>query len=171
MANTDSPRGFHPIRHLCGGEIRTNPYVMTASATVYPGDVIKIVADGTVEGAAADIGTAAIGIAAEYKAASSTAGATKLEVYDDPYIIFEVQADTGTVLTQAAIGNTANHVATAGSATDKMSRQELDSSDVGTGAQFKILRLVDRAGNTMAEHGKFEVVFNEHHYKAAVAGV
>lgn len=171
MANTDNPKGLWPVRNAAGGEIRATQYTMTASATVYQGDLVKIVAAGTVEAAAADIGTACIGVAAEYKVATAVAGATTLLVYDDPNLLFGVQADSGTALTIAAVGNTANHVAGSGSATTKMSGHELDASDVGTGAQLKIIRLIPRADNSWAEHADLEVRINEHHYSAAVAGV
>lgn len=170
MANVDNAIGFEPIDHLCGGEIRAHEYTMTASTTVYKGDLLKIVAAGTVEPGAADIGTAAIGVAAEYKVSAAT-GTYKILVYDDPYIIFRVQADSGTAVAATAVGATANHVAGSGSATTKMSGHELDSSDIGTGAQLKILGKVETSDNTWAEHVDLRVIFNEHHYKAAVAGV
>jgi len=50
-------------------------------------------------------------------------------------------------------------------------KNELDSSDIGTGAQLKIIGLHPVAGNAWGEHSKLVVMFNEHHYKAAVAGV
>lgn len=172
MANTDSPRGFYPLS--ADAEINkfspNKGYLMTASAEVFQGDVVKIVAAGTVEVGAADIGTAAIGVAAEYKAAGAS-GEYYLKVYDDPTTTFGIQADSGTVLTQAAIGNTANHVAGAGNALTKTSGHELDASDVGTGAQFKLLGLIDSPDNTWLEHAEIRVRFNEHHYSAAVAGV
>jgi enhancing lycopene biosynthesis protein 2 len=170
MANTDTPRGFWPIRHLTGGQIRTERRVLTASATVYKGDVVKVVAAGSVEAAAANDGIIVGGVAAEYKVAGAS-GTTWVNVYVDPEIVFGVQADSGTALTIAAVNATANHVAGAGSATTKMSGHELDSSDVGTGAQLKIHGLIPREDNTWAEHADLEVTFNEHLYKAAVAGV
>lgn len=171
MANVDRPRGFWPIRHLTGGDIRMSEYTLTTGATVYKGQLLKIVAGGTVELGAADIGTAAIGVAAEYVNDSGSAGSKTVKVYDDPNIVFGVQSDTGTATTAADIGATANHVAGAGSATTLQSTNELDSSDIGTGAQLKIIGLVDRIDNAWGEHSDLEVIFNEHHYKAAVAGV
>jgi enhancing lycopene biosynthesis protein 2 len=170
MANSDKPNGFIPVRHLTGGEIRTERRVLTASATVYPGDVLKVVAAGSVEAAATDAGIICGGVAAEYKVAAAS-GTTWVDVYVDPEIVYQVQADSGTALTVAAVNATANHVATTGSTTTKRSLQELDSSDVGTGANFKILGKVETPDNTWAEHVNLEVIFNEHLYKAAVAGV
>lgn len=164
MANKDRPRGFWPIRHLSGGEIRVNKYTVSAGQTVYRGDLVKIVAAGTVETAAAGTGSTVIGVAAHY----ATAGQDIL-VYDDPNIVFGVQGD-GTN-SAADIGATADHVATAGDATTQQSKHELDSSNVGTGAQLKIIGLVQDVNNSWGANNDLEVIINEHHYKAAVAGV
>lgn len=172
MANKDFPRGFWPYAHLCGGEIRTMEFTLTTGATVYKGDVLKIVAGGTVEVAAADIGLAAIGVAADYVDDSASAGGKKVLVYADPYIIFGCQMDdAGTASTAADVGQTANHLAGSGSSTTKLSGHELDMSDIGTGAQFKILGLIPEPNNDWGANCDVMVVFNEHLFKAAVAGV
>jgi hypothetical protein len=137
---------------------------------VYQGDLLKKVAAGSVEVSAANDGTIIEGVAAEYKVAGAS-GTTWVDVYVDPYISYGVQADSGTALTVAAVGATANHVAGAGSATTKLSGHELDSDDVGSGAQLKILGKIERPDNTWAEHVDLEVQINEHNFKAAVAGV
>ncbi len=38
MANIDAPIGFWPVRHLTGGQIRANKYIVTTGATIYQGD-------------------------------------------------------------------------------------------------------------------------------------
>lgn len=170
MANVDNPRGFWPIRHLSGGEIRTNEYIVTTSAAIYKGDVLKVVAGGTVEVAAATDGAIVVGIAAEWvtAAVSATAG-TKIKVYDDPWIVFGVQTTTGVTSAATDVFATADpHTYAAGSTTTGISISELAA--VGQ-AQFKVLRLVDAPGNAWGEHSDVEVIFNEHLYKAAVAGV
>lgn len=172
MANLDGARGFWPHRHLSGGEVgRPTEYTLTTGATVFQGELVKIVAGGTVEQGAADIGTAAIGVAAHYADDSASAGGVKVLVYDDPNIVFGVQSDSGTATTAADVGATANHVAGTGNTTTKISTDELDASDIGTGAQLKIIGLIPRPDNAWGEHSDLEVIFNEHHYKAAVAGV
>jgi hypothetical protein len=167
MANTDRPNGFKPIRHINGGTIPTpSRRILTASATVYPGECVKAVAGGSVEKAAADDGAIVVGVAAEYKVAPAT-GTTYVAVYDDPGIVYEVQSTTSWTTTVAVVNSTGNHVATAGDSTYKQAREELDSS----GAQFTILGLVDRPGNAWGEHSKLEVVINESTLKSPVAGV
>ena len=172
MANIDAPRGFWPLRHLCGGEIRTNTYTVTTSAAIYKGDLLKAVAGGTVEIGAADIGIAAVGIAAEYvPAATSATAGTQIQVYDDPYIVFGVQCDTGTAAAATDIFYCADHVATTGNAATGLSANELDSSELAAGAtlQFRVIGLVDMPDNAWGEHAKVEVIFNEHIYNKAGA--
>jgi len=172
MANKDNPKGFWPYAHLCGGEIRTMEFTVTTGATIYKGDVLKIVAGGTVEPAAADIGITGIGVAATYVDDSASAGGKEVMVYADPNIIFGVQMDdVGTASTAADVGATANHLVTAGSTTTKMSGHELDMSDIGTGAQLKIIGLIPEPDNAWGANCDVAVIFNEHFYKAAVAGV
>jgi hypothetical protein len=171
MANVDNPRGFWPIRHLTGGVIRTEEFILTTGATVYPGDVLKAVDAGTVEAAAADAGVIVIGVAAEYVSDSGSAGGKKVKVYADPYIAFGVQADSGTSPALTAVFSTANHVATTGNTTTKTSLQELDASDIETGGQFEVLGIVEAPDNAWGEHVDLVVRFAEHKWNAAVAGI
>lgn len=167
MANRDTPRGFKPIGHLGGGEIRANRYPMTASKTIYPGDVVKFVAGGTVEPAAAADALACVGVAAEYKV-SGASGTTWIMVYDDPKIIYSVQSQTGDTPAATDVASTGDHLATTGDTTLKDSRQELKIDGNG---QFKIVGLLPVENNAWGEHAKLMVVFNEHLHNAAVAGV
>jgi hypothetical protein len=94
-------------------------------------------------------------------------------VYDDPYIIFAVQCDTSANAAAADVFSTADHVVAAGNNTTKQSGHQLLTSDLaaGTNAQFKVIGLVDEPDNAWGAHAKLRVMFNEHIYKAAVAGV
>jgi hypothetical protein len=170
MANLDQPKGFWPIRHLLGGEIRTNSYIVTTSAAIYKGDVLKAVAGGTVEVEAADDGAIAMGVAAEYiPAATSATAGTTIQVYDDPWIVFGVQSVTGATPAATEVFATADPTTyAAGSSTTGLSIMELAAAGQ---AQFKILGLVDEPNNAWGEHADLEVIFNEHLYKGAVAGV
>jgi len=174
MANIDAPIGFWVSRHKTGGEIRANSYTLTASATVYRGDLLKVVAGGTVEASAANDGVIVIGVAAEYKVAAAT-GITKVLVYDDPYIVFGVQMDDAGAITSSAVDvfATANHLAGSGSATTFLSGFELDESDIGTGGQLRILGLCDTRdpNNAWGHNADVEVQIAEHIFNAAVAGV
>lgn len=172
MANADTRKGFWPYRHLNGGEIRSSTKIVTTGQTIYRGDLVKIVAAGTVEEADANDGLVVIGVAAEYASDSDSAGGVEILVYDDPNIIFGVQMDDiGTVTTAADVGQTANHLVTAGNSTTLMSGHELDMSDIGTGAQLKIVELIPEVNNAWGINCDVAVLINEHFYKAAVAGV
>jgi hypothetical protein len=182
MANDDKPRGFWPIRHLGGGQIRTNPYLISSSTgtAMARGDLVGMESTGNIEVAAADTGTTVVGVFesctyvdadgnrvyADIMPATKT-GFTQMVgyVWDDPKIVFGVQADSGTAVAEATSrGYTANHVATAADSTRNLSQHELDSSDIGTGLQLRILNLINRPGNSWAEHADLEVVINEHMY-------
>ena len=173
MANVDNPRGFWPVRHLCGGEIRANEYTVTTGSTVYRGDLLKVVDAGTVEASAANDGVIVLGVAAEYATDSASSGGVKVLVYDDPYIVFGVQADTGTSVAATGVFETANHVAGSGSTTTLISGHEIDSSEISgsSGAQLKVIGKINEPNNDWGEHVDLEVLINEHLYKAAVAGV
>lgn len=175
MANIDAPIGLWPVRHLTGGEIRANEYIVTTGATIYQGDLLKVVAAGTVEPSAANDGVIVIGVAAEYVSDSASAAGKKIRVYDDPYIVFGVQMDDAGVITSSAadVFATANHLAGSGSATTYLSGHELDESDIGTGGQLRILGLCNTrdANNAWGDHADVEVQIAEHIFNAAVAGV
>jgi len=190
MANIDAPRGLWPISHPSGC-LRKNVfgnYIIDANTAgaLAQGDLVSAEAGGNIELAAADDGIIVVGVfwGCRYVDAdgdihySTYIPATKTgftlmqaDVYDDPTIEFGIQADSGTALTVASVFNTANHVAGTSDSTRKLSGHELDSSDVGTGAQLKILGLVDTPDNDWGEHVKLRVLINEHLHKAAVAGV
>jgi hypothetical protein len=166
MANVDQLRGFYPLYHLSGGEIRTNTYFVTTSAAIYKGDAVVAVNTGCVSAATANDGWKVVGVAAEWVTAATSATAyTPIQVYDDPNIVFGVQCDSGTSPAVTDIFATANHVATTGDTTTGLSKHELDASDIGTGLQLRILRKVDVPGNDWGEHVDVEVIFNEHFYK------
>lgn len=172
MSNANDPKGLYPIRHLCGGLISPNRYVLTAGATVFKGDVLKVVAAGTVEAAAAADGLIVVGVSAEYKVAPAS-GITHVLVYDDPYIIFGVQANLhSAAVAQTDVFATANHVVAAGSALTGLSGHQFNTSNLGTTGQLKIIGKIDAPDNDFGVHYvELAVIFNQHLYKAAVAGV
>ena len=173
MANVDAPKGLWPIRHLCGGQIRANGYLVTTGVTIYQGDIVELDSAGTVGVAEAGDGVAVIGVAAEYVDDSGSAGGKKIAIYDDPFIVFGIQQQTGGSVAAADVGLSADHVAGAGNATTKLSGHELSLTLAGTAAQFFILAKISEATNDWGEHCDLEVIFNEHRYKGAAgaAGV
>lgn len=184
MATTDKKHGFVPVKHLTGGEIRSHEYhVDSANATaIFPGDLVKMEADGDIAPAAANDGTVVVGVAVGTKdvnrvanSAGFLAASTEgyIDVVDDPDVVFRVQEDgVGTPLAATAVGATANHVAGAGDTTVGISNHTIDSSDIGTGAQLKVYGLYETSDNAWGDtFSEVLVLINEHHYKAAVVGI
>jgi hypothetical protein len=182
MANRDTPRGFWPIRSASGGEIRTDEFLIDSNtATVlYKGDLLIAEANGNIEAATADDGVLVLGVFAgcSYTDAdgeihySDMMPATKTNftnmkgfVWNARDYYFGVQADSGTAPAATDVFATANHVKGAGDSVRKISGHELDSSDIGTGLQLRIMGKVDRPDNDWGEHVDLIVLINENIYK------
>ena len=180
---TDNPNGFTPVGHLMGGvtaELSQAKHTWaTGYATaVFRGDMLSVVAAGTVARSAAgseELLGAFAGV--KYVDASgnqifsnqwvSGTAATEIEVmcYDDPYIIYRIQ-QTGTwALTH--VGENADHVATAGSTSTGRSLEELSSTTAAATAGFRILGTVNEPGNTGADVDVM-VIINEGHIRKLV---
>jgi len=149
MANQDAAFGFRPVRHLSGGQIRTEEYTIASGYTgvVYTGSPVELVTGGNVElgsvGETQLIGffggvfytdpTTSKPTWSAYYPGSITASDIVANVYADPQIIFEAQHDgTATV----ANNNHANHdhVGTGGSTVTGQSTAEIDTSTYTTTA-------------------------------------
>lgn len=160
-------RGLVPARQLDGGVVPTpNEYIVTTGQIIYRGDLVSAVAAGTVQAAAVGDATIVIGVAAENVDDSASAGGKKILVYDHPYTVFAVRADSGGAVSVAAtaVFATADHVAGAGNTTTKWSGHELDASNIGTGNQLRILGKVDRVDNDWGLNVLLEVLIAEHAY-------
>ena len=167
MANIDNPRGLWPIGHLTGGRITTRDFTVTTGATIYRGDIVEMIAGGTVDPAAATDGVKIIGVAANYVNDAASAGSKKIAVYCDPFIIFGIQSLTGTTIAVTDVGESADpDTYAAGSTTTYLSSTELAASSAQT-ALFHIIGLVDEPNNAWGEHADVMVIFNEHRYKAS----
>lgn len=103
--------------------------------------------------------------------------ATKTKAYyvlvvDDPNVIFEVQEiGTGTPLTAAEVGLNANLVA--GNNNGFMSGWLLTNTTEATTATLdvKLLNLAQRRDNEYGPFAKWDVLINNHTFRAGVAGV
>ena len=151
MANQDAAFGFRPTRSLVGGQIRTEEYAIANNynTAIYTGQVVEAVTAGGIEAAgAADVQQLGVfgGVFytdpttskptwSAYYPASTAAADLKASVYADPEIVFEAQHDeTGT----AALNHAAmDFTGTGGSTITGQSTSELDTSDSGTGGNFK----------------------------------
>jgi hypothetical protein len=163
MANADTPNGFKPY-----GKIR-QAIRCEAGSTVYPGDCVKLAADGQVDVAAA--GDALLGVALEY----ATVG-NKMLVSVHPEQLYVGQADETELSGQTVVGTLCDIVATAGNSTYLASRMEIDSSTSSDGGgndsgQLVIIGLEERPDNAWGAQAKVIVKINEHQLKDGFAGI
>lgn len=157
MANLDQPRGFWPH----GPCKRISPYI--AASAIYPGDAVKLNNAGQVAIAAA--GDALVGVAMSYVSAS---GAEVL-VADSPDQLFCGQCDEADVDALTDMNLNYNILATAGSSTYKISRQEVDSSTQATDSNLplKVLRLNARPDNALGANAVVVFLINNHQLKGS----
>lgn len=171
MANADQPRGFKPVGHHSGGTIRSREYVLKTSSTIYEGDPVIFDNTGTVLVAAASATTTHLGIAAEYVTDAAGAGGKKIQIYDDPNILYEVQTTDSLTTTQSNVFNTADIVTYAtGNSTTGLSIMELDTP--GTSSKpWIILGLADKPDNAWGEFSKVIVKYNQAVWIGGYAGL
>lgn len=158
MANTSRIKGFYPVGHLTGGEIRTMP--MTLAGTVYKGDAVTAGSGGTITASSAGAGAAVVGVAAEYGVSGDV-----IQVWADPFIIFGVECTTAVAATDVFVCT--DHVAGSGSALTYLSGHYVDLDGNG---QCRILGLVDAPGNAWGANAQIKIVFAEHAF-TTVAGI
>ena len=151
MANQDAAFGFRPVRSLTGGQIRAEEANIANNydTAIYTGQVVEAVTAGGVEAATVgDVQQAGVfgGVFytdpttskptwKAYYPASTAAADIVASVYVDPEIVYEAQhSGTGT----AAMNNSAMDFAGVGGSTiTGQSTSELDTSNSGTGGNFK----------------------------------
>lgn len=171
MANRDNPRGFLPIKHLGGGDIRyTEVPLEAANAILGIGDPLMKTANGLYNRWAA--GNPIAGIAMEAKAANAGAGATVLAIVDKN-VIFVGQTDdtTGTLTAQTGVGLNATIIV--GNAVNGRSICEIDESSGAAGATLplKVLALHPVVGNEFGQFNVLQVLMNEHTEFAGTTGI
>ena len=177
MANQDAAFGFRPTRSLVGGQIRTEEHKIAANynTAIYTGQVVTAVtAGGITAAAAADVQQIGVfgGVFytdpttskptwSAYYPASTAAADLKASVYADPEIVYEAQhSGTGT----AAMNNSAMDFAgVSGSTITGQSTSELDTSNTGTGGNFKQIGISTDPDNsdTSTANCNAYVVFNQ----------
>lgn len=161
MANTFAPFGLRLVQNE-GKEFQGRRYVKKSGNAIYPGDAVKQASTGDVDVAAA--GDALLGVALEYKAASST---DSILICDDPAAVFEIQADN--LVAAADVFQNSNITATAGDSALLRSKQDLDVASFGTGStkQLKILGLSAIGENAYGSYARMLVKINVHTLKSA----
>lgn len=191
MANTNTPRGFVPLREAGSGTHNggLNMYVHLAAdgTALFIGDpvvksgtadvagvipaVVRATAGGAITGVVQGFVPGADGVTAGYGAASTL---YYLLVDDDPDRIFEIQEDgVGGQLAAVDIGLNASFIAAAGSTYTRRSGAMLDTSTKATtaGLELKIVGLVPRVDNALGAYAKALVKINNHTEANASAGI
>lgn len=181
MALANAPFGFRPLRHLSGGQIRNVEYPIASAynTAIGEGDVVKLLSTGYIAVAAAGDRPLGVFVGVQYQASdgsnvfsnywpASTVGSNiKAMVIADPMVTFEVMS--GGTPTFANVGELADHVTgTPSSATGNSTAYLNSSSGTGT-AGLRILRLVDKPGNS-GQYAALEVQFQEHEFLQTVGG-
>lgn len=162
MANPNNPRGFEPIQPLLG----MHRYPKSTAAAIYPGDAVILPTTGKVAVATAG-SVELLGVAMQY----ATAADTMILVADDPDQQYYIRDDgVGGTLARTNVGENADLVATAGSATYLKSAQSLDTSGRTTAtAQLRILDF--HPDDEVGKYVRCRVVINEHAHAKKTAGI
>lgn len=177
MANVNAPKGAVPLRHMLGGVIRANTHTIASGygTRIGRGDFVKMHSDGTIVRAAATEVILGVFKGCKYTnsvgeptwsdvwIASTVATDIEAYVYDDPYIVFGIQAD-GT-LAATDIGACADIVVATYDITTKTSQCEISASVGSSTAQLKIIGLERVPNNAWGANVDVEVLINEHFFK------
>lgn len=191
MASTAAPYGLVPVRKIGSdvnnGGFSTYQIASGYNTAIFFGDVVKLVASGTIE---KDTGTATatpIGVflGCEYvnsdgqlihsqmwPASTTSTETIYARVLDDPDALFMIQAD-GTVA-QADVGLNAGLVQTAGSTTVGKSKVALDQSTLATTNTLPLRVLAIHTGPENAAGDAFTdviVKWNVGHQLVGTTGV
>ncbi len=175
MANIGR-KGFWPKNRVEGQDLL---FIVDASSgtAMFRGDIVSAVAAGAVNPAVADDGTIVVGtvlelfdtngipvgrwgslVSTKYLPAS-TAGFA-LVALAVPGRVFTASSDT--ILTNAAVFASSNHVAGAGNTTTGESNHTINGTSLNTGAQvFYVQAVNDPTNDITLANAKWAVIFNE----------
>ncbi len=174
--NIDAPFGFMPVDTIGGAAPgKLGEYKVTNDA-IFQGDSVQIASNsGVLTQGGADTTDVGVFWGAKYDDSNGkptftnnvpASQAATAFVYDNPYQVFEIQGDDGTNSAQTDVGRTADKVVGQGSTANGVSIFELDSSDIGTGANLRIVGFSQNPnrGNIGQETTVYRVLINEHTY-------
>lgn len=200
MPNISRPSGLTPVKYLNGadwtgaGQMYSIPTTDTNKISI--GDPVKLSGSGDTRGIPgvlqATAGAACVGVVVAIGTNPDggpyidpnnltlvQAPATKLVVYyalvvDDPNVIFEVQeGGVGTALAVTNISENIDFLAAAPATGVAVSGFTIDNGnhDTTSTRNCRILGLVRRADNALGAFAKWNVLINNHQYRAGVTGV
>lgn len=195
MANSNAPFGLRPVKHLSGGVISPNKLGYTIASgygtDLFMGDPVDVSGTsvngkpGIVRATAGDtnkilgvfagcsyVNASGQPVWSQYWPASTTATNIEAFVYDDPNILFEIQADA-TGIAAVDIGLNVNLESGSGSTTTFLSGFLADGS--GTPAttatyQLRLRGFSEDPLNEVGAYAKVLVSINNHRNANAVVG-
>ena len=189
MANKDAAFGMRPVGTLSGqNNMMTNEYFIAdnEASSMFQGDPVIQQASNTgfidigATGSETNIGvlngvlidnnpvTGKPSFQNNYTQTNVTSGSIRAFVYDDPYMKFEIQGDTGTNSDVTDRHEVADYVNMGTTVGNGISAAELDMSDLAaTDGSLKIVGFsTDPENNELgAAHMNYIVIFNEHNFK------
>jgi hypothetical protein len=189
MANKDAAFGMRPVGTLSGqSNMQTNEYFIAdnEASSMYQGDPVIQQASNTgfidigATGSETNIGVLN-GVLIDshpstkkptfqnfYEQTNITSGNIRAFVYDDPYMKFEIQGDTGTNSDVTDRHEVADYVNMGTTVGNGISAAELDMSDLAaTDGSLKIVGFsTDPENNELGSaHMNYIVIWNEHTFK------
>jgi len=189
MANKDAAFGMRPVGTLSGqSNMQTNEYFIAdnEASSMYQGDPVIQQASNTgfidigATGSETNIGVLN-GVLIDshpstkkptfqnfYEQTNITSGNIRAFVYDDPYMKFEIQGDTGTNSDVTDRHEVADYVNMGTESANGVSAAELDMSDLAaTDGSLKIVGFsTDPENNELGSaHMNYIVIWNEHTFK------
>mgnify|MGYP005814843791 FL=1 len=189
MANKDAAFGMRPVGTLSGqSNMQTNEYFIAdnEASSMFQGDPVIQQASNTgfidigATGSETNIGVLN-GVLIDshpstkkptfqnfYEQTNITSGNIRAFVYDDPYMKFEIQGDTGTNSDVTDRHEVADYVNMGTESANGVSAAELDMSDLAaTDGSLKIVGFsTDPENNELGSaHMNYIVIWNEHTFK------
>jgi len=189
MANKDAAFGMRPVGTLSGqSNMQTNEYFIAdnEASSMFQGDPVIQQASNTgfidigATGSETNIGvlngvlidnnpsTGKPSFQNFYTQTNVTSGSIRAFVYDDPYMKFEVQGDSGTNSDVTDRHEVADYVNMGTESANGVSAAELDMSDLAaTDGSLKIVGFsTDPENNELGSaHMNYIVIWNEHTFK------
>tara|TARA_R100000234_G_C4925116_1_gene145930 strand:+ start:97 stop:681 length:585 start_codon:yes stop_codon:yes gene_type:complete len=194
MANSNAPFGLRPVGKIGSEAINmgTSKYEIASgeSDIIMKGDLVKLEASGKITKSGNSDAVAAIGVfngcfyndPTTQKPTFSnyypggitpTQGVIEAFVYDDPNMLFEIQADG--VIAGDKVGRNSNIVYAVGDTINGQSKTELNSTteNAGVTGQLRIVRICEDPDNSdiASANANWIVRINEHQYYADKLGV
>ena len=183
MSSTSAPFGLRPAYHP-SGIVRPNVGTITTgyATTIHQNQPIKIVADGSIEAAAAGDRFCGSFMGVEWtdsdgkrrvsnKWTASTAGTDIVAYFTrDPSIVYEIQSNAA--LNQDDIGEQFDFTAASGNATTGLCTQMLDVASTAANAGMRLLGISSGADNAWGDtYVIAQVQISEHQFVADRAAI